>query len=71
MEITDRIGLPEAEFSALHDLLQSHETLERVVQWGVQQDPAIWIEDVVIQDEFTHDIILPIREGLVLVYDAT
>ena len=29
------------------------------------------VADVIVQDEFTHDVLIPWREGLVLVYDTT
>jgi len=29
------------------------------------------VADVIVQDEFTHDVVVPWREGLVLVYDTT
>lgn len=29
------------------------------------------VADVIVQDEFTHDVIVPWRDGLVLIYDAT
>ena len=71
MEIVDRVGLSPEQLAALRAEIEGHVTLERVVRWGLARSPQRWVEDVVVQDEFTHDVILPIREGLVLVYDAT
>jgi len=55
--------------------LAAHRSLQDVLNWSKSQPagalmPQV-IEDVVIQDEFTHDIIVPWRDGLVLVYDTT
>jgi hypothetical protein len=29
------------------------------------------VANIIVQDEFTHDVIVPYRDGLVLVYDTT
>jgi hypothetical protein len=42
-----------------------HRLLEDVVDDGLD------IVDVVVQDEYTHDIIVPVAPSLWLVYDAT
>jgi len=46
-------------------------TLEQVVLWGFARRPMVDIVDVVVQDEFTHDVIAPLAPGLVLVFDST
>jgi len=55
--------------------LSAHRSLQDVLNWSESQPagalmPQV-IADVVIQDEFTHDVIVPWRDGLVLVYDTT
>lgn len=47
------------------------ETLERVFRWAVAHDPPFMPADVVIQDEFTHDVIFRAPDGSALVFDAT
>lgn len=48
-------------------------TLARVIPWGLAQRPAWTVADVVIQDEYTHDIILSCEDGraAVLLLDCT
>jgi len=46
-------------------------TLEDVLAWARAQRPEAEIVDVIVQDEFTHDVILPWSHGLYLVYDTT
>ena len=44
-------------------------TLARVIPWGLSQRPQWCVVDVVIQDEYTHDVLLGadgVRETLVL-----
>jgi hypothetical protein len=42
-----------------------------VVRWGVLYTPPRMVADVIVQDEFTHDVIVPFQDGLHLVYDTT
>lgn len=44
-------------------------SLGDVVAWGLAQ--GCDIAAVIVQDEFTHDVVVPWREGLVLVFDTT
>lgn len=52
-------------------LFAVQKTLEDVVRWGLQQKPMRIIQDVVIQDEYTHDVVLQHPSGHWLVYDTT
>lgn len=45
-------------------------TLADVVRWGLAQAPPEMIADVIVQDEYSHDIVLPWR-GRYLVFDTT
>ena len=50
---------------------QELQGLDQAVRWGLQQNPRVIPLDVVIQDEFTHDVIFKAAEDLFLVFDAT
>lgn len=52
-------------------LFRSQKTLEDVVRWGLAQAPVRLVEDVVVQDEYTHDVVIRHPSGLYLAYDAT
>jgi hypothetical protein len=71
MRIDNHAGLEAAQLEALARLVARHETLQDVVRWGVLYTPPLLIVDIVVQDEFTHDVIVPFRDGLHLVYDTT
>ena len=47
---------------ALTDFLKRLGTLAQVLPWGLSQKPQWVVSDVVIQDEYTHDIVLT-QEG--------
>ena len=51
--------------------VRGHRTLEDVVRWGLEAHPARIVANVVVQDEFTHDVVLPYADNVWLVYDAT
>ena len=74
MKITNLAKLPEKEFDALGRALAEHKTLGRVLTWasaGPKSDfLAQTVAEVVTQDEFTHDVVVPYRE-IFLVYDTT
>ena len=48
-------------------------TLGRILPWGRAQKPSWQVADVIIQDEYTHDVILTCADGSpsVLVLDCT
>lgn len=48
-------------------------TLGRVIPWGLAQKPPWTVADVIIQDEYTHDIILSCEDGraAILLLDCT
>jgi hypothetical protein len=52
---------------ALRDL----HTLGPVLDWLRAQEPPRTVRDIVTQDEYTHDVIVPWSERLMLVFDAT
>jgi hypothetical protein len=52
-------------------LASQQRTLEEVVRWSMVLKPPRLIAQVVIQDEYTHDVVLAYSEGVYLVYDTT
>ncbi len=74
MKITNLANLPEDDFADLESELVKHKTLGQVLTWAgskLKKDflPQI-VAEVVTQDEFTHDIIVPYKK-VFLVYDTT
>ena len=47
------------------------DTLEDVLQFGFAQRPVWTIVDVVVQDEFTHDVVFAAPAPAFLVFDTT
>ncbi|HQU86493.1 MAG TPA: hypothetical protein PKY59_25405 [Pyrinomonadaceae bacterium] len=74
MKFFNLAKLPEKEFAELEKELAKHKTLGQVLTWATTKTkgdflPQI-VSEVVTQDEFTHDVVIPYRD-LFLVYDTT
>ena len=63
------------EIAEIEGQLRDQQNLKDVMSWALSQPVGAFIPqvvaDVIVQDEFTHDVIVPWSEGLVLVYDTT
>jgi hypothetical protein len=59
----DRLGLERS--------VRPLSTLEAVLRWGFAQRPAATVAEVVVQDEFTHDVVLSWRPEHWLVFGTT
>lgn len=74
MNVINQCGLSSERLSEVEALIPAQENLKDLMEWA-QVSPASFIPQVVanviVQDEFTHDVIVPWRDGLVLVYDTT
>ena len=69
--VENRADLPAAEFDALTGLLEQQGTMERALAWFSDQAPKLAPDDLVIQDEFSFDLLVPYRDGLYLCYDIS
>ena len=45
--------------------------LEQVFRWAIAREEQLLPGDVVIQDEYTHDVIFVASDGSALVFDVT
>lgn len=68
--VTDHARLPPERLAALTAELAGLTILQDVIRWGFSRTPPSDVADVVIQDEFTHDVVLPWRD-VFLVFDTT
>ena len=61
------------EREALAARLVGHRTLAEVLRWAAAQAPPLAIAEIVTQDEYTHDVVLPAdaTRSLWLAYDTT
>jgi hypothetical protein len=75
MRIVNRANLSDEQLIDVERELSGQQNLNGVMQWALAHPAGVFgptvIADVVVQDEFTHDVVVPWRDNLVLVYDTT
>jgi hypothetical protein len=75
MRVSNYAGLSAEQLALIESELGEHHGLSDVFKWGQAQPPGAVLPQVIAsvvgQDEYTHDAIVPWRDGLVLVYGAT
>jgi len=69
--LENRAGLDADRLREIQSVIADHGNLDRAVRWGLGADPRRVVSDVVVQDEYTHDVVMPWGDGLFLVYDCT
>jgi len=68
---SDFAGLTTSERSELRSIVDAHGSLDQIFAWGRGQSPRIVPADVIKQDEFTHDVLVPFPRGRWVVYGTT
>ena len=75
MRVVNYANLSPEQVAQLEEELLGQQNLNDVMKWALFHPKGVFIPSVVanviVQDEFTHDVIVPYRDGLVLVYDTT
>jgi hypothetical protein len=56
--------------TCVDDAIPRHNTMEEVVRWGLMAKPPRVVHSIVVQDEYTHDVVMPWGDRF-LVYDTT
>lgn len=66
------IGTTSSELVArVAEAFAARHTLADVLAWAREQRPARRVSEIVTQDEYTHDVVLPFDGSHFLVFDAT
>lgn len=63
--------IPDRDLARFRLALRELRVLASVLEWLRAQDPPRIVAEIVTQDEYTHDVIVPWSDRLVLVFDAT
>ncbi len=66
-----RAVFPCATLESIETVVAGQRTLEDVIRWALAQSPPRLVERVVVQDEYTHDVVVRWADGVYLVYDTT
>jgi hypothetical protein len=75
MRVINYAGLRPEEIAQIENELSGQQNLNDVMKWALSYPGGVFlpsvVSEVIVQDEFTHDAIIPYRDNLVLVYDTT
>jgi hypothetical protein len=71
VQVVNRANLPIETLTALERELPRFGTLQEFVLWGSARRPPVLLIETIALDEYTHDVIAPLRNGLTLVLEAT
>lgn len=75
MRVVNQASLSPEEIAQIESELSGQQNLHDVMKWALSHPKGVFIPSVVasviVQDEFTHDVIIPYRDDLVLIYDTT
>jgi hypothetical protein len=69
--LIDLANLDPVERQRWADTVANQTTLGDVLKWGLAQEPVRQPEEIVTQDEYTHDVVVPLGPPLYLVYDVS
>lgn len=64
-------AVPAALLARGRSELADRRTLAAVLDWGRAQSPPRVVTEIVTQDEYTHDVVVPFDGSHFLVFDAT
>lgn len=75
MRLVNYAKLSPARLADIEREVSEHRTLADVLRWGLKAESGVRLPEVIaaviVQDEYTHDVVIPWRDGLVLVYGTT
>lgn len=69
--VENRAHLESVAFESLRAVLSQHTTLERALGWFFAQLPPLKPADLMAQDEFSYDLLVPLPDGLWLSYETS
>ena len=67
----DYADLPSEESEEIRRSVEGHRGLDDIFSWGRKQSPPVHPAEVIKQDEFTHDVLVPLASDRWLVYGTT
>lgn len=64
-------SVPQSVLARARAGLGDRRTLADVLRWGREQSPPRPVVEIITQDEYTHDVVVPFEGGHFLAFDAT
>lgn len=69
--LANHANISDEQAHRLVEQVQRLGTLEEVIRWGLRQPVERIILEVIVQDEYCHDVVMEWESGLHLVFDTT
>ncbi len=69
--LANHANLSTAQAHRLVSEVRPLATLEEVIRWGLSQPTERMVLEVLVQDEYCHDVVMEWEHGLHLVFDTT
>jgi hypothetical protein len=75
MSVAKHGRIETAVLEQIEAQVSNQQNLKDMMTWALSSATGTFlphvVSEVIVQDEFTHDVIVPRSDGLVLVYDTT
>lgn len=71
LPLHDYAALTPTELGFLANAFCGFTTLGQVLDWGRGVEPPLVVDEIITQDEYTHDVLLRLPDGRYLNFDAT
>jgi len=71
VQIIEQVPLTEQERGRLQAQVSEIHNLEDLLNWASALEPPVPSPEVVTQDEYTHDVLVPVTDGRVLAFDTS
>jgi hypothetical protein len=69
--VFDYAGMTQAERSSIERTFAPLTMLTEVLDWGRSQHPPVAVSEIITQDEYTHDVLVPFANSRYLNFDTT
>ena len=69
--LTDHANVSADTLNELAESVAGLETLEQVIRWGLALPSERTILEVIVQDEYCHDVVMEWDADVYLVFDTT
>ena len=71
LPLFDYATIPPEERALIERTFTSFTTLAQVLDWGRDVDPAVAVDEIITQDEYTHDVLIGLPNSRYLNFDTT
>jgi hypothetical protein len=71
MQLIDLVALSDDERASLQHQVDGLGTLAHVLDWARSLHPPVPAPEVITQDEYTHDVLVPLDADRYLAFDTT